>query len=176
MSDNEYREYFKRVRKEYRSGYDRMPIEELDLPVSVFNRLKKNNINAYGEIRYLPDWKIARLLLWNRRYLMDVKRQMDLFEVKKKPQRCMIPIEALGLDAYTTTLLKKFSVDSVEELTSVSARELHDEFPGIGKVRLQQIRQRLAQKGLALRDDRSHDKKECGIKEDSYGLWHDEQD
>lgn len=153
MTDNEYREYFKRARKEYRSGYDRMPIEELDLPVSVFNRLKRNGINVYGEFRYLPDWKIARLLLWNRRFLMDVKHQMDLFEVKKKPLRCMTPIETLGLDAHTTTLLKEFSVDSVEDLTSISAGELHDEFPGIGKVRLQQIRQRLAGKGFALRDD-----------------------
>ena len=153
MTDNEYREYFKRARKEYRNGYDRMPIEELDLPVSVFNRLKRNGINVYGEFRHLPDWKIAKLLLWNRRFLMDVKRKMDLFEAKKKPLRCMTPIETLGLDAHTTTLLKKFSVDSVEDLTSISAGELHDEFPGIGKVRLQQIRQRLAGKGFALRDD-----------------------
>ncbi|MBR0451908.1 MAG: hypothetical protein IJI78_07940 [Oscillospiraceae bacterium] len=153
MTDNEYKEYFKRARKEYRSGYDRMPIEELDLPISAFNQLKRNGINVYGEIRNLPDWKIAKMLFWNRKYLMEVKRRMSLFEVKKKPLRCVTPIETLGLNAYTTTLLKEFCVDSVEDLVTISAEELYDEFLGIRKTRLQHIRQKLAEKGLSLRDD-----------------------
>ena len=153
MTDKEYREYFKRARKEYRSGYDRMPIEELDLPISAFNRLKRNGINVYGEIRHLPDWKIAKMLFWNRKYLTEVKRRMSLFEVKKKPLRCVTPIENLGLNAYTTTLLKEFCVDSVEDLASISAAELYDDFVGIKTTRLQHIRQKLAEKGLSLRDD-----------------------
>ena len=152
MTDNEYREYFKRVRKEYRSGYDRMPIEKLDLPMSAYNRLKRNGINVYGEIRHLPDWKIARLLFWDRKYLMYVKHRMELLEVRKKTQR-LTPIETLGLDAYTTMLLKEFCVESVEDLTLTSAAELVDEFLGIRTVRLHQIRQKLAEKGLALRGD-----------------------
>ena len=153
MTDNEYREYFKRARKEYRSGYDRMPIEELDLPILAFNRLKKSGINVYGEIRHLPDWKIAQMLLWNRKYLMEVKQRMNLFEAKKKPVRSVTPIETLGLNAYTTTLLKEFCVDSVEELITITPEELYDEFLGIRTTRLQHIRQKLAEKGLSLRGD-----------------------
>lgn len=153
MTDKEYKEYFKSARKKYRSGYDRMPIEELDLPVPVFNRLKRMGINVYGEIRHLPDWKIGGLLLWNQSYLRALKHRMNLFEVKKKPIQCRTPIETLGLDERTTFLLKTDGVASVEELTLTSAAELVNEFLGIRTARLRQIRQKLAEKGLALRDD-----------------------
>jgi DNA-directed RNA polymerase alpha subunit len=78
---------------------------------------------------------------------------MDLFEVKKKPIQCKTPIETLGLDERTTFLLKSSGMDSVEDLTLTSAAELVNEFLGIRTARLRQIRQKLAEKGLALRDD-----------------------
>ena len=41
MSD---KDYYKKVRKKYRKNYDWMPIEELDLSLFAYNRLKRNGI------------------------------------------------------------------------------------------------------------------------------------
>lgn len=79
---------------------------------------------------------------------------MALFEKKKKQAPVITPIETLGLDADTVAALKKFSVNSVEELISISQKELTEEFAGIGPVRVKRIKKCLSEQGLSLRSSR----------------------
>ena len=153
MDDKEYEEYFKHVRKEYRHGYDKMPIEELNLPLYVYKQLKDRGIRHYGEIRYLPEWKLARIMRGDRSF-ERLRQHMTLFEKKRIHMPVITPIETLGLDDGTVAALKKFSVNSVEELTSISQKELIKEFADIGPVRVKRIKQRLSEHGLSLKNSR----------------------
>ena len=84
----------------------------------------------------------------------NLRQQMAWFEQKKKQAPVITPIETLGLDADTVAALKKFSVNSVEELISISQKELTEEFAGIGPVRVKRIKKCLSEQGLSLRSSR----------------------
>lgn len=151
MSD---KDYYKKVRKKYRKNYDRMPLEELDLSLFTFNQLKRNGVSVYGEIRNLPDWKLARLLMWNDKALAEVKQKMSLFDEKRGQFTVITPIETLDLDPSIVRILQRYSVNSVETLVSLTRKELLEDFMGIGKIRTKKIKECLADHGLSLANSR----------------------
>ena len=151
MSD---KDYYKKVRKKYRKNYDQMPIEELDLSLFAFNRLKRNGISVYGEIRNLPDWKLTRLLTWNDKALAEVKQKISLFENEREQVTVFTPIETLDLDPSIVRILKRYSVNSVETLTSLTRKELLNDFMGIRQIRTKKIKECLADHGLSLANSR----------------------
>ena len=153
MLNNSREEHYKLLRKEYRHGYDKMPIYELYIPVNVYKQPLNNGIEYYGDLRRLREWRLARIVRGDLGF-KNLRQQMALFEKKKKQAPVITPIETLGLDADTVAALKKFSVNSMEELISISQKELTEEFAGIGPVRVKRIKQRLSEQGLSLRSSR----------------------
>ena len=153
MLNNSREEHYKHLRKEYRHGYDKMPIYELYIPVNVYKQLINNGIEYYGDLRRLPEWRLARIVRGDLSF-KNLRQQMALFEKKKKQAPVITPIETLGLDADTVAALKMFSVNSVEKLISISQNELTEEFAGIGPVRVKRIKKCLSEQGLSLRSSR----------------------
>ena len=140
MSDKElYEDHFREIRKVYRHGYDRVPIEDLHLSISVYNRLRRSGIRMYGEIRHLPDWKLAQLLWCDNSALSELKQHMEWFEKKRKPSVAGTPIEVLGMGSEIVTTLKWYAIYTVEDLASISTEDLKNEIKGIGPARLNKI-------------------------------------
>ena len=63
----------------------------------------------------------------------------------------LVTLEGLGLTTRVLHSLKEEGIDSVDALCALSDRDLK-KVPGIGERSLDEIKQQLAQFGLALRD------------------------
>ena len=91
---------------------------------------------------------------WNDRALTEVKQKVSLFEDKREQVTVLTPIEALDLDPSVVRILQRYSVNSVETLTSLTRKDLLNDFMGIGSIRTKRIKQCLAEHGLSLANSR----------------------
>lgn len=103
----------------------------------------------------------ASLLIKHLNIILTVSPRFEEFQKElESPNRFLsMSLEELNFSKRARELFKTIGVEKVSELIKYSEKELR-EYPNVGKVTIQEIKEKLSQKGFKLRDDTTSQEKE----------------